>query len=50
MVPVETLRRYPYFAGASPTTLRDIAEITGEHIFRSGDKLFSEGYTLVTVV
>jgi CRP-like cAMP-binding protein len=50
MIPVETLRRYPYFAGASKDTLRSIAEATEERSFESGDTLFLEGDTADALV
>lgn len=43
MVSVETLRRYPFFAGASPSTLRDIAEISEETTFAAGEPIFRQG-------
>jgi len=42
MVSIEVLRRYPYFAGASPLTLRDIAEVSDIREYARGDVLFQQ--------
>lgn len=43
MLAVETLRRYPFFAGLNPDTLNRVAEISHEIELPAGQILFQEG-------
>ena len=43
MISPELLRRHSFFAGFSPTELKELAIAGREHSFKAGDVLFSEG-------
>ncbi len=43
MVPLDTLRRYPYFSGLQTKTLEAIAAVTTQRQFKAGETLFREG-------
>ena len=45
MISPEVLRAYPYFAGASDESLRELAMTTEEMTFQEGQVLFREGQT-----
>jgi CRP-like cAMP-binding protein len=42
MIPVETLKKYPYFAGISPDCLKAVAELCEQRSFKQGETLFEE--------
>ena len=42
MISPETLRRYPYFAGLSEDALKQVALISEQRSFKSGDRMFEE--------
>ena len=46
MISTETLKLFPYFAGVSPQCLKAVAEISTEHTFRAGERLFEESKAL----
>lgn len=43
MVPVETLRSLPFFAGMSTESLKELAAITEEREFKAGETISREG-------
>jgi CRP-like cAMP-binding protein len=45
MITVEELKRYPHFSSMSNSYLQDIARISHEMTFESGERLFREGNT-----
>jgi CRP-like cAMP-binding protein len=50
MISPEVLRRYPYFAGLSGESLRDIAMISRLRSFEAGEELFMEGASATTMM
>lgn len=45
MIPSQTLRHFPHFAGLSDEILKEIARISNNRTFKAGERLFSEGNT-----
>jgi CRP/FNR family cyclic AMP-dependent transcriptional regulator len=43
MVSVEVLRSFPYFAGVGSESLKAVAALADERVFKAGEVLFKEG-------
>jgi CRP-like cAMP-binding protein len=50
MITVEELKRYPHFSSMSNHNLQDIAKISHEMPFESGERLFREGNTATHLI